>query len=139
FRSEGGMVSSAVEGEDGVRSSCGFLGSPQPNEAKTLRCWRVAGRERQSHLVPDKPPRRYRSICKILDLRLQALPDEITACHSSRSGEFGERIDVVKDAIGCSEERPLQATGYSTGGAGASEARVLDNIESASPIMPAAE
>jgi hypothetical protein len=36
--------------------------------------------------------------CKILDLRFQALPDEITACHSSLGGEFGEGIDVVKDA-----------------------------------------
>jgi hypothetical protein len=31
-------------------------------------------------------------------LRFQALPDEITACHSSLGGEFGEWIDVVKDA-----------------------------------------
>ncbi len=76
-------------------------------------------------------------ICKILDLRFRALSDEITACHSSLGGEFGEWIDVVKDAIGCSEERPLQATGYGTGGAGASEARVLDNIESTSPITSA--
>jgi hypothetical protein len=37
-------------------------------------------------------------ICKILDLRFQALPDEITACHSSFGGEFDEWIDVVKDA-----------------------------------------
>ncbi len=36
--------------------------------------------------------------CKILDLRFQALPDEITASHSSLLGEFGEWIDVVKDA-----------------------------------------
>ena len=36
--------------------------------------------------------------CKILDLRFHALPDEITACHSSLGGEFGEWIDVVKDA-----------------------------------------
>jgi hypothetical protein len=36
--------------------------------------------------------------CKILDLRFQALPDELTACHSSLGGEFGEWIDVVKDA-----------------------------------------
>ena len=36
--------------------------------------------------------------CKILDLRFQALPDEITACHSSLGGEFGDWIDVVKDA-----------------------------------------
>jgi hypothetical protein len=35
---------------------------------------------------------------KILDLRFQALPDEITACHSSLGGEFGEWLDVVKDA-----------------------------------------
>jgi hypothetical protein len=37
-------------------------------------------------------------ICTILDLRFQALSDEITACHSSLGGEFGEWIDVVKDA-----------------------------------------
>ena len=36
--------------------------------------------------------------CKILDLRFQAVPDEITPCHSSLGGEFGEGIDVVKDA-----------------------------------------
>jgi hypothetical protein len=58
------------------------------------------------------------------------------ARHSYLSGEFGERIAVVKDAIGRSEERPLQATGCGTGKAGASFARVLDNCESASPIMP---
>jgi hypothetical protein len=28
--------------------------------------------------------------CKILDLRFQAVPDEITPCHSSLGGEFGE-------------------------------------------------
>jgi hypothetical protein len=74
-------------------------------------------------------------ICKRLDLRFQALPDEITARHSSLGAKFGEWIDVVKDAIGRSKERPSQATGYGTGGAGASEARVLDNIESTSPMM----
>jgi hypothetical protein len=52
---------------------------------------------------------------KILALRFQALPDEITACHSSLGGEFGVWIDVVKDAIGRSKERPSQATGYGTG------------------------
>jgi hypothetical protein len=26
------------------------------------------------------------------------VPDEITPCHSSLGGEFGEGIDVVKDA-----------------------------------------
>ena len=36
--------------------------------------------------------------CKIRDLRFPALPDDITACHSSLGGEFGEGIDVVKDA-----------------------------------------
>jgi hypothetical protein len=30
--------------------------------------------------------------CKILDLRFQTLPDEITACHSSLGAKFGERI-----------------------------------------------
>jgi hypothetical protein len=82
---------------------------------------------------------RPKLICKRLDLRFQTLPDEITACHSSLGGEFGEWIDVVKDAIGRSKERPSQATGYGTSCAGASEARVLDNIESTSPIMPAVE
>ena len=37
-------------------------------------------------------------VCEILDLRFHALPDEITACHSSLGGEFGEWSDVVKDA-----------------------------------------
>ena len=36
--------------------------------------------------------------CKILDLRFQALPDEIATRHSSLGGEFGEWIDIVKDA-----------------------------------------
>jgi hypothetical protein len=35
---------------------------------------------------------------KILDLRFQALPDEIATRHSSHGGEFGEWIDIVKDA-----------------------------------------
>ena len=56
---------------------------------------------------------------------------------SLHGSEFGERIEPVKDAIGRSEERPSQATGYGTGFAGASEARVLDRIDSASPIMDA--
>jgi hypothetical protein len=62
-------------------------------------------------------------MCKILDLRFQAVPDEITPCHSSLGGEFGEGIDVVKDAQHRLRRRE--------------RARVLDNIESASPIMPA--
>src|SRR3984893_17657841 len=37
-------------------------------------------------------------LCKILDLRFHALPDEIIACHSSLGGEFGEWIDVVQEA-----------------------------------------
>ena len=37
-------------------------------------------------------------MCRMVDLRFQALPDEITASHSSLGGEFGEWIDVVKDA-----------------------------------------
>jgi hypothetical protein len=41
---------------------------------------------------------RRRLFCEILDLRFQAVPDEITPCHSSLGGEFGEGIDVVKDA-----------------------------------------
>jgi hypothetical protein len=36
--------------------------------------------------------------CKSLDLRFQSLPLEIAARHSSHGGEFGERIDPVKDA-----------------------------------------
>jgi hypothetical protein len=63
--------------------------------------------------------------------------DEIIACHSSLGGAFGERLGLVKDAIGRSEERPSQATGYGTGFAGASKARVLDKAEPASPIMSA--
>ena len=62
----------------------------------------------------------------MLDLRFQALPDEITTCHSSLGGEFGE-VDSMLSRM------------HSTGSAGASEARVLDNIESTSPIMPAVE
>ena len=74
-------------------------------------------------------------MCKILDLRFQALPDEITACHSSLGGEFGEWIDVVKDA---SRARAGEA------GAIAHCLRraffrtpcgILDNIEPTSPIM----
>ncbi len=77
--------------------------------------------------------------CKILDLRFQALPDEITACHSSLGGEFGEWIDVVKDAsfaragaagaIARCLQRAFFRTPYG----------ILDNIESTSPIMPAVE
>jgi hypothetical protein len=33
---------------------------------------------------------------KSLDLTWLTSPDEIPACHSSRGGEFGERIDSVK-------------------------------------------
>ena len=46
----------------------------------------------------DASESRARVKCKILDLRFHALPDEISACHSSLGGEFGEWIDVVKDA-----------------------------------------
>ncbi len=83
-------------------------------------------------------------MCKILDLRFQALPDEIAACDSFLGGAFGEGIAVVKDAVGRSEE-PSQATGDGTGSAGASDpraltrGRVLDNIESTSPIVAAVE
>jgi hypothetical protein len=35
---------------------------------------------------------------KRLDLRFQSLSREIAARHSSHGGEFGERIDPVKDA-----------------------------------------
>jgi hypothetical protein len=37
--------------------------------------------------------------CKILDLRFQALPDEITACHSSLGGEFGESTSPIMPAV----------------------------------------
>ena len=57
------------------------------------------------------------------------LSRETGACHSSLGAKFGERIDPVKDAIGCLEQRPSQATGYGTGFAGASAARVLDGIQ----------
>jgi hypothetical protein len=70
-------------------------------------------------------------------LRFQALPDEITTCHSSLGGEFGEWIDVVKDA-----RHRLRRREHS-GKSGIPDlqniARVLDNIESASPVMPAVE
>ncbi|MGB7044354.1 MAG: hypothetical protein WBD65_05415, partial [Methylocella sp.] len=46
------------------------------------------------------------------------------AKHYRRGG-----VDSVKDAIGRSEERPLQATGYGTGFAGAGAARVLARID----------
>ena len=59
--------------------------------------------------------------CKIRDLSFQALSREIATRHLSHAGELGERIDSAKDA-----EHRL---------AGASAARVLDRIESASPIM----
>ncbi|MGH6811121.1 MAG: hypothetical protein ACREDM_01845 [Methylocella sp.] len=73
-----------------------------------------------------------------MDLRFQSLAREIATRHSSHWAKFGERIEPVKDAIGRSEERPSQATGYGTGVAGASKARVLDGIEPASPVMLAA-
>ena len=51
--------------------------------------------------------------------------------HYSFNGGHYRRggLDVVKDATGRAEERPSQATGYGTGFAGASAARVLDNID----------
>ncbi len=56
---------------------------------------------------------------------------EIATRHSSYGGEFGERVGLVKDAVGRSKGRPSQATGYGTGFAGASFARVLYKTESA--------
>jgi hypothetical protein len=56
-----------------------------------------------------------------LDLRFQSLSLEIATRHSSHGGEFDERIDPSR----------MRSTGL----AGASKARVLDRIESASPIM----
>jgi hypothetical protein len=63
-------------------------------------------------------------ICKILDLSFQALPRDIATCHSSLGAKsWGQvwrgGVDAVKDAIGRSEERPSQATGYGTGFSGA--------------------
>jgi hypothetical protein len=54
---------------------------------------------------------------------------------SSHGGVCGERIELVKGAIRRSKERPSQTTCYGTGSAGTSKARVLDKIDSASPIM----
>ncbi|PZR80494.1 MAG: hypothetical protein DLM68_19515 [Hyphomicrobiales bacterium] len=59
-------------------------------------------------------------------MRFRALAREFATCHSFLGGEFGERVDPVKNAIGRSDERPSQATRYGTGSAGASDARVLD-------------
>jgi hypothetical protein len=50
--------------------------------------------------------------------------DVIATCHSSHGGAFGERVGLVKDAIGRSEEHPLQATGYGT----ASQARAIHGL-----------
>jgi hypothetical protein len=68
-------------------------------------------------------------------LRFQALPDEITACHSSLGGEFGEWVDVVKDARRARAgkagaiARCLRRAFFRT------PCGILDNIESTSPIM----
>jgi hypothetical protein len=40
----------------------------------------------------------YTNICKSLDLSFPSLSREIATRHSSHGGEFGERIDSVKDA-----------------------------------------
>jgi len=37
-------------------------------------------------------------ICKILNLSFQSLTRDIATRHASLGGEFGERIDSVKDA-----------------------------------------
>jgi hypothetical protein len=66
--------------------------------------------------------------CKILDLRFQALPDDITACHSSLGGQFGERINSVKDASR-KDARRLRRAFFRT------PIGILDDIESTSPIM----
>jgi hypothetical protein len=74
-------------------------------------------------------------------LSFQRLLWKIATRHSSLGGEFGEWMNSVKDAIGRSEERPLLATGYGTGFAGASDPRALtvgrflDRIDFASPTM----
>jgi hypothetical protein len=67
-------------------------------------------------------------------LRFRSLSLEIATRHSSHGGEFGERIDPVKDA-----EHRLRRREH-PGKSGIPDllknARVLDRIESASPIMP---
>jgi hypothetical protein len=70
-------------------------------------------------------------------LRFQTLSDEITACHSSLGAKFGEWVDVVTGLWHrlCRREH--------SGKSGIPElqnnARVLDNIESTSPIMRSVE
>ncbi len=66
-------------------------------------------------LVGESHDRDIRMNCIIPDLRFQAVPDEITPCHSSLGGMIGEGIDVVKDAQHRLRRRD--------------KARVLDNID----------
>jgi Integrase core domain len=49
-------------------------------------------------LLDAIPIAREKMICKGLDLSFQSLSREIATRHSSHGGEFGERIDAVKDA-----------------------------------------
>ena len=56
-------------------------------------------------------------------------------CHSSHGGECGA-IELVKDAIGSSKERPSQATGYGTGSAGTSKLASLTGAVHDGPTMP---
>jgi hypothetical protein len=43
--------------------------------------------------------------CKLLDLRFQSLPDEITAWHSSLGAKFGEWIDVGNAGLAMPQTR----------------------------------
>jgi hypothetical protein len=71
-------------------------------------------------------------------LGFQLLLQEIAMRHSSLGGDPRATPgggEWIKHAMGRSEERPLQATGYGTGIAGASATRILDRIDSALPTM----
>ena len=77
----------------------------------------------------------HQLMCKRLNLSFQSLPREIATCHSSHGGEFGGRINSVKDAsrarageagaIARCLQRAFFRTPYG----------ILARINSASPIM----
>src|SRR5947208_7788392 len=65
-----------------------------------LRCWRVAGRERQSRPVPDEPPQRYRPIRGVdhaaHGTALPALPKAASACPADqREPRLGTRFPTA--------------------------------------------
>ncbi len=62
----------------------------------------------------------YFPAVRVHESTVDSLSRGIAKRHSSHGGECGERIELVKDAIGRSKERPSQATGYGTGSAGTS-------------------